>query len=127
MRIRTNYQMNDANDVMAATDLCNAMVTSIEEEGLLISVTGIITEGVTNVDGSVETAESPRERITASESWKAGYPSKFCVARVLFTGVESEMRAAGWAQKYDDVFPNPAKTFEDNNWAQDGDIFFVDQ
>lgn len=126
MRINTDYRLNEPQDVIEATNMCNAMVTSIPREGWQVSVNGIITEGITNADGSVETADNDGERITGSESWNEGYPEKFCKARALFTDVVAAMRAEGWTEDLMEDPKDPAKVYDDANWAQDGDIFFVD-
>ncbi len=125
MRITTDYRLDEPADVMEATNLCNALVTSIPREGWLVEINGIITEGITNADGSVETAEYDRETITDGESWDENFSARYCQARALFTDVIEELRANGWTQQYLDDEKDPAKVFE-GNFAQDGDIYFVD-
>jgi len=127
MRINTDYRLNEPADVLEAANLCNALVTSIPREGWQVTINGIITEGITNADGSVETAENDRETITSSESWKEGYPPKYCEPRALFTDVIAALRAEGWTQQYLDDEKDPAKVFTDATFAQEGDIFFVDE
>ena len=127
MRINTNYRLNEPADVIEATNLCNAMVTSIPRKGWYVEINGIITEGVTNADGSVETADYERERITDGESWEEGNSfTKYCKARALFTDVVEGLRAGGWTEQYVDDEKDPAKVYE-GGFTQDGDIYFKDR
>lgn len=125
MRVTTNYRLDNPADVIEATNMCNAMVTSISQEGWLVDVTGIINEGITNADGSIETAEYDRERITTGQSWDADYSSDYCQARALFTDVVEGLKANGWTEQYLEDSRDPSKVYESIG-AQDGDIWFVD-
>lgn len=126
MRITTDYRLDEPADVIEATNMCNAMVTSIPREGWLVNVTGIINEGITNADGSIETAEYDREPLTSGQSWDADYSAEFCRARALFTDVLEALRADGWTDALTEDPIDPSKEYEDASRAQDGDIFFVD-
>jgi len=126
MRVNTNYRLNEPADVIEATNLCNAMVTSIPREGWGVEINGIITEGLTNADGSIETADYDREEITFGESWNEGATyTKHCQARALFSDVVAGLKADGWTEEYIDDEKDPAKVFE-GAFIQDGDIYFKD-
>jgi len=127
MRVTTNYRLDSPADVIEATNMCNAMVTSIPREGWIVEVTGIINEGITNVDGSIETAEFDRELMTAGQSWDADYSSDYCRARALFTDVVEGLKAEGWTDYLREDSLDPSKEYEGSSWAQEGDIYFVDE
>jgi hypothetical protein len=114
MGVTTNYRLDNPADVIEATNMCNAMVTSVSREG------------ITNADGSIETAECNRETMTSGQSWDADYSSDYCRARALFTDVVEGLKADGWTDYRLEDSRDPSKEYEGSSWAQEGDIYFVD-
>ena len=122
MRIETDFEMASAADVMAATELCNALVKSVPREGFQVDVTGRIVEGVTNADGSIETAVNEREFIARGQS--GDREPEFCHAKVRFTALIPQMQAAGWREDYSHI---NEEMIMDTRYAQDGDVYFLDR
>ncbi len=110
----TNYRLDNPADVIEATNMCNAMVTSVSREGN------------TNANGSIETAEYDSETMSSSQSWDADYSSDYCRARALFTDVVEGLKADGWTDYLLKDSRDPRKEYEGSSWAQEGDIYFVD-
>ncbi len=64
--------------------------------------------------------------MTSGQSWDADYSSDYCRARALFTDVVEGQKDDGWTEKYSEDSRDPSKEYEDSNWAQEGDIYFLD-
>ena len=98
--IKTNYQLNSVDDVEQGTLLCNALISYLPRKGLSIRVDGLITEGRTLLDGSIESVVKD-DPITyfGSSANPDGVP-EWCVARTLFYDVVDGLKKRGWKQQY---------------------------
>lgn len=122
--IYTDYRLDNVDDVEQATLMCNALVSFVPRDGLIVNVRGAMTEGATRLDGKLETQELTEEPITSGRSWDPGYPEKWCVARTLFTSVIDGLKARGWSRQYTpDLTKEQEKRQYEGAFAQPGKIY----
>jgi hypothetical protein len=127
--IKTDYQLNNVDDVEQGTLLCNALISHLPRKGLSIRIDGLIQEGVTLLDGTVE-SEIVDEPITdfGSSADPDGVP-EWCVARTLFYSVVDGLKARGWKMQYgeiEDLTAEEEKKMYEGVFMQEGPIYFKD-
>jgi hypothetical protein len=126
--IKTDYQLNNVDDVEQGTLLCNALISHLPRKGLSIRIDGLIQEGVILLDGSVE-SKVKEDPITdfGSSADPDGVP-EWCVARTLFYNVVDGLKARGWKQQYGygDLTAEEQKKMFQGVFMQEGPIYFKD-
>ena len=124
--IKTDYQLNNVDDVEQGTLLCNALISYLPRKGLSIRIDGLIEEGVTLLDGSVE-SKVKDDPITdfGSSADPDGVP-EWCVARTLFYNVVDGLKERGWKQQYGygDLTAEEEKKMFEGAFMQKGPIYF---
>lgn len=127
VNVHTDFELNNADDVMAANDLCNTFVAAVPREGFNVRVLGHLTEGETLVDGTVRTEENFEQHVTSGSS--GGKEPDWCVPTTLFRNVTAEMKSQGWRWEYGDPDGpplDPRKMFDGESFDQDGPIYMND-
>ena len=126
--IKTDYQLNSVDDVEQGTLLCNALINYLPRKGLSIRVDGLIQEGRTLLDGSIE-SEVKDDPITyfGSSANSDGVP-EWCVARTLFYDVVEGLKERGWKQQYGygSLTAEEMKKMFEGAFMQKGPIYLKD-
>jgi hypothetical protein len=98
--IKTDYRLDSVDDVEQGTLLCQAIISHLPREGLSVRIDGLLEEGRTLLDGTVETKVNENPITTFGSSAKPDNVPDWCVARTLFADVRDGLKARGWKQQY---------------------------
>jgi hypothetical protein len=125
--IKTDYRLDNVDDVEDATLLCNALVSFVPREGLSVRVDGLIEKGRTLLDGEVETAVVEEWATEFGASWDPGRTPDWCVAKTWFTAIRDGLQQRGWKQRYGsgDLTEEEKRRVFTGTFMQDGSIWFV--
>jgi hypothetical protein len=124
--VKTDYRLDNADDVEQGTLLCNAIISHLPREGLAVRVDGLVEEGRTLLDGTVETKVNESPVTTFGSSAKLNNFPDWCVARTLFSDVREELLARGWKQQYGygQLSDEEKKKVFEGSSMQKGPIYF---
>lgn len=125
--IKTDYRLDNVDDVEAATLLCNALIRHLPREGLSVRVDGLIEKGRTLLDGSIETKVLEDPVTDFGSSSNRDDTPNWCVARTLFYDVRDGLKARGWKQQYGygSLTPQEKERMYQGAFMQKGKIWFV--
>ena len=123
--IKTDYQLNNVDDVEAGTLLCNALVSFLPREGLSIRVDGLMEQGKMRLDGTIKSKIQEEPVTYFGTSWNPGGTEKWCVARTLFFSVVDGLKQRGWKQEYGygDVLGEDRKKMYEGAFMVKGPIY----
>jgi hypothetical protein len=126
--VKTDYRLDSVDDVEQATLLCNAIISHLPREGLAIRIDGLIEEGRTLLDGTVESKVNEKPITSFGSSAERGGVPDWCVARTLFYSVVDGLKARGWKQQYGygSLTPEEKKKMYEGAFMQKGPIYFKD-
>lgn len=125
--IKTDYRLDNVDDVEDATLLCNALISFVPREGLSVRVDGLIEKGRTLLDGEVETAVVEEPATEFGSSWDPGRSPDWCIASVWFTSVKDGLIARGWKEQYlsGDLTEEEEKRVFRTVGVQEGSVWFI--
>lgn len=124
--IKTDYRLDDVDDVEQATLLCNALISHLPREGLSVRIDGLIRHGRTLLDGTVESKINEDPITYFGSSADADGVPEWCVARTLFYSVVDGLKARGWKQQYGygSLTDEEKKKMYEGAFMQKGPIYF---
>ena len=124
--IKTDYRLDSVDDVEQGTLLCNAIISHLPREGLAVRVDGLLEEGLTLLDGTVETKVNENPVTTFGSSANPSGVPDWCVARTLFFNVVEGLKNRGWKQQYGygPLTEEEKKKAYEGGFMQKGPIYF---
>lgn len=128
--VKTNYRLDNVDDVEDATLLCNALVSFLPREGLSVRVDGLIEKGKVLLDGTMETKVLEDPVTSWGRSWNPGQSPNWCVARTLFYSVRDGLQARGWKQQYGGyglLTAEEEKRMYEGAFMQEGKVYIVNK
>ena len=127
--VKTNYRLDNVDDVENATLLCNALVSFLPREGLSVRVDGLIEKGRVLLDGTMETKVLEDPVTSWGRSWNPGQSPNWCVARTLFYSVRDGLQARGWKQQYGygSLTAEEEKRMYEGAFMQEGKVYIVNK
>jgi hypothetical protein len=124
--IKTDYRLDTVDDVEQATLLCNALISHLPREGLSVRIDGLIRNGRTLLDGTVESKIQEAPVTTFGSSANTDGIPDWCVARTLFYNIVDGLKARGWKQQYGygSLTPEEKKKMYEGAFMQEGPVYF---
>lgn len=142
LTLSTSYRLEEANDLVAATLLCRAILEEIDPSGVSASVwiEGTLVRGRRQADGSITTREDDTWTIASGSTARRGLPT-FCVAKATLPNVIEPLESQGWVDErtivgirdveerflkratlniYDKGFHTEAEQLDDGTWVYFG-------